>query len=220
MYRGIDNAGIDNSPIYQNQPHLGAFFMVLIIVCNFFLFNFFIGVVISSFNREKEKLSKDATLNDSQRLWLQTKIIVLKQNPKKRISRPTKSDLRAKVYDICIDSRFENLIFLCIMLNTISMSIKWYEWPYDNIEEKINNVFLFVFGMEALLKIFGFGLRYFTVAWNIFDIVIVVASIITYYVTTLYPSLALGSSATVLRSIKLGRLIKLVKRNRSLIVIF
>jgi hypothetical protein len=63
------------------------------------------------------------------------------------------------------------------------MSLRYYEWQYDALEEKINNAFLLVFMGEFLLKFFGFGWRYFTVGWNIFDFSVVVLSILTYYIT-------------------------------------
>jgi hypothetical protein len=69
MYRGINNNGTDMAPVYWNQPNLGLYFMSLIIICNYFLYNFFIGVVISSFNREKDKLTVDV-LDKNQLYWL------------------------------------------------------------------------------------------------------------------------------------------------------
>jgi hypothetical protein len=69
MYRGIDNNGADNTKVYWNQPNLGLYFMSLIVTCNYFLYNFFIGVVISSFNREKDRLTVDV-LDKNQLYWL------------------------------------------------------------------------------------------------------------------------------------------------------
>lgn len=124
------------------------------------------------------------------------------------------------MYDIVTSDRFENFIFLCIIANTISMCLRFYNWDYDALEERINNVFLLFFVGEFVLKFFAFDLKYFTEAWNIFDFSVIIASGVSYYLTVKFPSLTIGSSATVFRSIKLGRLIKLVKKNKSLVVIF
>lgn len=65
MYHAISENGEDKFHIHMNHPYLCLFFILVIISCNFFLFNFFIGVVISSFEREKEKLSKDFMLMEN-----------------------------------------------------------------------------------------------------------------------------------------------------------
>lgn len=100
------------------------------------------------------------------------------------------------------------------------MALRYYEWPYDEEEEMINNFFLIIFIFECLIKIFAFGHHYFKEPWNIFDFAIIILSVMTWYIEKKYPSLTIGSSATVFRSLKLGRLVKLVKKNKSLIIIF
>lgn len=107
------------------------------------------------------------------------------------------------------------MLFL-IILNTLSMSIRWYDWEHDRTEEKVNNIFLLFFVVEAVLKITAFGLKYFSSNWNIFDFIVVLAGMISYAVSIYAVSLSLGPSATFFRSIKLFRLIKLIKQNKAL----
>jgi len=220
MYKGMSINKIDNAPLPMNHPLQGVYFIFIIISCNFFLYNFFIGVVISSFDREREKLSKDYMLMENQRQWLQIKLLVLKQSPAKRISRPKKSDFRAAIYDVCTTQLFETFILTCIIINTLCMSVRWYQWEFDWLEEKVNHIFLVVFLLEVALKLIAFGLKYFSTSWNRFDFIVVVASSVSFLLTKYYPALAFGSSATIFRSIKLGRLIKLVKQNKALQVVF
>jgi hypothetical protein len=48
-----------------------AFFFVLtVIVGNFFLMNLFVGVIITKYNRQKELAGKDFMLTDEQKQWV------------------------------------------------------------------------------------------------------------------------------------------------------
>jgi len=96
------------------------------------------------------------------------------------------------------------------------MSVRWYQWEYDWLEERINDIFLVVFLFEAILKFVAFGLKYFSTNWNIFDFIVILASSVSFGLTKYFPALQIGSSAAIFRSIKLGRLIKLVKQNKAL----
>jgi len=55
MYRGIDAGGVDRHPIVGNSGHFAIFFIIFIIFASFFMLNLFVGVIISTYNREKEK---------------------------------------------------------------------------------------------------------------------------------------------------------------------
>lgn len=46
------------------------------------------------------------------------------------------------------------------------------------IVEAVNFVFTIIFCLEALVKIIGFGTRYFYDGWNVFDFAIVLGSIL------------------------------------------
>lgn len=51
MYKGIQARGIDLEPEIGYNMSRSFFFMVFIIIGNFFTLNFFVSVVISSYNR-------------------------------------------------------------------------------------------------------------------------------------------------------------------------
>ena len=56
MWVGTDSVGIDKQPITDNRSGWTFFFIGFIIVGSFFIMNLFAGVVVDSFNNEKEKL--------------------------------------------------------------------------------------------------------------------------------------------------------------------
>ena len=64
MFSGIDAVGMHKQPVRDNAMYWIAFFVFFIIVGNLFILNLFVGVVISTFNSEKEKLGKDFLLTD------------------------------------------------------------------------------------------------------------------------------------------------------------
>lgn len=64
MYAGIAATEIDYVMTDKNNPYWSIFFIVFIIVGGFFLLNLFVGVVISTFNREKDKIGGNNLLTD------------------------------------------------------------------------------------------------------------------------------------------------------------
>lgn len=76
----------------------------------------------------------------------------------------------------------------CIISNTIVLSLDRY--PMDETQQYIldylNLVFTLLFTIEMLIKLIGYGIKtYFNDAFNLFDCVIVVSSIVDLFVTYL-----------------------------------
>lgn len=65
MWMGVDKVGIGYEPIQNYAPGWSAFFMLFLIIGSLFVLNLFVGVVIDTFNTEKEKLGKNYLLTDS-----------------------------------------------------------------------------------------------------------------------------------------------------------
>ena len=83
MFAGIDSVGLYKQPERDNAMYWIAFFVFFIIVGNLFILNLFVGVVISTFNSEKEKLGKDFLLTDRQKEWLNIQLNCYHARPKK-----------------------------------------------------------------------------------------------------------------------------------------
>lgn len=64
MYRAMDSNGPDKVPGYKEKPIYSLFFVFYIVFGAFFITNLFVGVVISSFNRESDRLGKHFLLTD------------------------------------------------------------------------------------------------------------------------------------------------------------
>ena len=98
--------------------------------------------------------------------------MVLSKNPFKRLCQKWAKE----------ESWFDYFITSCIILNTIVMSINWFECPPHLLDymEDVNYVFTAIFTIEVGIKITAFNAKgYFNRGWNIFDFTIVVISYLT-----------------------------------------
>lgn len=69
---------------------------------------------------------------------------------------------------------------VCICLNTIVLAIKWFGMSASVVTaiEYINYVFMFIFTLEAIIKIIALKLNYFRDSWNIFDFTVVIGTVL------------------------------------------
>jgi hypothetical protein len=70
MYDGMSITGVDSDFIIKVKPVISIFFVIFVIVGAFFTINLFVGIVISTYNREKDKIAKDYLLKERQKEWL------------------------------------------------------------------------------------------------------------------------------------------------------
>ena len=81
MWSSVDAVGPNMQPIESFNDGMIIYMMiVVIIICMLFL-NLFVGVVIETYNREKERLSFNALLKASQRSWVQVQLMTFKLKP-------------------------------------------------------------------------------------------------------------------------------------------
>ncbi len=66
MYRGLEAQSIDlvANPTQAKNPALAFFFISFMVIGSFFILNLYVGVVISTYNREKDKLGKNFLLTE------------------------------------------------------------------------------------------------------------------------------------------------------------
>ena len=79
------------------------------------------------------------------------------------------------------------------------------------VSEIANYVFAFVFNMEMILKLVGLGKIYFMYSWNVFDMIIVIATDIGLLLKWLNLGETFSSAATVVRSFRIMRMFKLIR---------
>jgi hypothetical protein len=113
------------------------------------------------------------------------------------------------------------LILACIVCNTLLLLIQYYKQDENEsyVLEIINLVFTAIFILEAIVKIVGLGKEYFKSVWNIFDFIVVLFSIVGMFVTYL-GILNVGGKTTIIRAMRICRVLRLIKRAKRLYVVF
>ncbi|XP_025893137.1 voltage-dependent L-type calcium channel subunit alpha-1F-like, partial [Nothoprocta perdicaria] len=97
-----------------------------------------------------------------------------------------KNRTQHRVWAMVNSTAFEYIMFVLILLNTIALAVQHYEQskPFNYVMDLLNMVFTGLFTVEMLLKIIAFKPRhYFCDAWNTFDALIVVGSVVDIAVT-------------------------------------
>jgi voltage-dependent calcium channel L type alpha-1D len=94
--------------------------------------------------------------------------------------RPPYSEWSQPFFYIAESIYLQSFIMICIVINTIILSMSWYGQPdhYNTTFDNLNLVFTVIFTLEFLIKAAGYGSRLFTDSWNTFDMIVVLISIL------------------------------------------
>uniref|UniRef100_A0A1I8GYA6 Sodium channel protein n=1 Tax=Macrostomum lignano TaxID=282301 RepID=A0A1I8GYA6_9PLAT len=136
-----------------------------------------------------------------------------KKKPQKTIRRP-KNRVQEFFFDVAVSNRFELTIVVLIFLNMMAMMVEHYrqEPAVTQCLEVVNIAFTTVFTMEAVIKIVGLRWHYFRQAWNVFDFVIVVLSIVGAVLSDIMNSVFVTPTLLrVVRIFRIGRVLRLIK---------
>lgn len=123
---------------------------------------------------------------------------------------------------IVFHKAFEVLILGCIVLNTLVLSINWYDMSdeFSTNLDYINYGFASIFALEAIIKLTALGFKiYFHDNGNSFDFAIVIASIVSSLISIKF-NMKFGASATFIRALRLARILKFFQRAKHVRVIF
>ena len=89
-----------------------------------------------------------------------------------------------------------------------------------HVIEIINDAFCIIFTLEAIFKIYAMRTKYFKDNWNNFDFTVVVLTAIILGLKFAHIGKDLGVTSTILRSLRIGRVFRLIKRAQELQAIF
>ncbi|XP_041446906.1 voltage-dependent L-type calcium channel subunit alpha-1D isoform X3 [Xenopus laevis] len=181
LYKAIDSNGENVGPIYNNRVEISIFFIIYIIIVAFFMMNIFVGFVIVTFQEQGEKEYKNCELDKNQRQCVE---YALKARPLRRYI--PKNPYQYKFWYVVNSTGFEYIMFVLIMLNTLCLAMQHYGQSdiFNDVMDVMNMVFTAVFTVEMVLKLIAFKPKhYFTDAWNTFDALIVVGSVVDIAIT-------------------------------------
>lgn len=197
-----------------------TYFLAFITFGSFFTLNLFIGVIIDNFNQQKKKMGgQDIFMTEEQRKYYNAMKKLGSKKPQKPVPRPV-HELQAWTFDIVTHQTFEITIMSLIILNMVTMLIE-HEGStvtFDDVLAYINFIFISIFTGEAMLKIFALRHHYFRNPWNVFDLVVVVISVISTSFSELVTRY-FNMKPTLLRALRLariGRLLRLIRGAKGL----
>ncbi|GIY71696.1 muscle calcium channel subunit alpha-1 [Caerostris darwini] len=176
LYVAIDSKAEDEGLYHNYRPMVAIFFIIYIIIIAFFMVNIFVGFVIVTFQNEGEQEYKNCELDKNQRNCIE---FALKAKPVRRYI--PKARIQYKIWWFVTSQYFEYTIFVLIMVNTLTLAMKFYGQPKDYTKalDILNIIFTTVFAFEFLFKLMAFKFKnYFGDAWNVFDFIIVLGSFI------------------------------------------
>ena len=202
MYSAVDVTEVDQLPRRDASQSNAIFFIIFILIGNFFLISLFVGITFDNFIQLRDEQLGVGLLSDLQKRWIALKQNIINTHPATmplppsldKLSRKemlkfqssntfdmnvaSKMDLntiRGKLYYFATSDLFERIMIWLIILNTATMSATFYKQPseYHYTFEVVNLVFTAIFLIEATIKIIGLGVRqYFTDRWNQFDFIV------------------------------------------------
>lgn len=93
--------------------------------------------------------------------------------------------VQGMVFDFVTQQVFDISIMMLICLNMVTMMVETDDQSEEteNVLYWVNFIFIVVFTCEFVLKLFALRHYYFTNGWNIFDVVVVILSIVGKYST-------------------------------------
>ncbi|MEE6501697.1 hypothetical protein FKM82_004299 [Ascaphus truei] len=215
LYKAIDSNGENVGPVYNNRVEISIFFIIYIIIIAFFMMNIFVGFVIVTFQEQGEKEYKNCELDKNQRQCVE---YALKARPFRRYI--PKNPYQYKFWYVVNSTGFEYIMFVLIMLNTLCLAMQHYgqSKTFNDVMDVMNMVFTAVFTVEMVLKLIAFKPKhYFTDAWNTFDALIVVGSVVDIAITEVNSSEdSARISITFFRLFRVMRLVKLLSRGEGI----
>uniref|UniRef100_A0A669F7I6 Sodium channel protein n=1 Tax=Oreochromis niloticus TaxID=8128 RepID=A0A669F7I6_ORENI len=212
MYAAIDSRKVEDQPIYEDNLYMYIYFVIFIIFGSFFTLNLFIGIVTKLF------LSlyfggQDIFMTEEQKKYYNAMKKLGSKKPQKPIPRP-QNKIQGMVFDFVTQQVFDISIMMLICLNMVTMMVETDDQSEEteNVLYWVNFVFIVVFTCEFVLKLFALRHYYFTNGWNIFDVVVVILSIVGMFLADLIEKYFVSPTLfRVIRLARIGRILRLIK---------
>ncbi|KAK2914959.1 hypothetical protein Q8A73_005553 [Channa argus] len=180
MYAAIDSRKVGQQPHYEDNLYMYIYFVIFIIFGSFFTLNLFIDCNQMVFSLYFG--GQDIFMTEEQKKYYNAMKKLGSKKPQKPIPRP-QNKIQGMVFDFVTQQVFDISIMILICLNMVTMMVETDDQSEEteNVLYWVNFIFIVVFTGEFLLKLFALRHYYFTNGWNIFDVVVVILSIVGKY---------------------------------------
>ncbi|XP_017923087.2 sodium channel protein type 5 subunit alpha-like [Manacus vitellinus] len=221
MYAAVDSREKDDQPEMEHNLYMYLYFVVFIVFGSFFTLNLFVGVIIDNFNQQKKKISgEDIFMTEEQKKYYNAMKKLGSKKPQKPIPRPL-NKYQGFLFDIVTCQTFDVVIMVLICLNMIMMMVETYEQSETKtiVLNKINILFVVIFTAECVLKLVALRQYYFSNAWNIFDLVVVIMSLVALLLSSIgraFEHILPPTLFRVIRLARIGRILRLIRAARGI----
>ncbi|XP_011879617.1 PREDICTED: voltage-dependent calcium channel type A subunit alpha-1-like isoform X3 [Vollenhovia emeryi] len=207
----------DKGPIQNFRIEMSIFYIVYFIVFPFFFVNIFVALIIITFQEQGEAELQDGEIDKNQKSCMD---FTIQARPLERYMPKERNSVKYKIWRIVVSTPFEYFIMILIVLNTLLLMMKFHRQSdsYKNTLKYMNMCFTGMFTVECILKIAAFGVKnFFKDAWNTFDFITVIGSIVDALVIEfgcnfLCPLQENFINVGFLRLFRAARLIKLLRQ--------
>ena len=222
MYQGIDATGVGTAPRLNYNPLAAYYYIIYVVVGNFFLVNLFTAVVYDKFSQAKksEKTMASYLLTADQQSWLELQELIVASRPQYFIAKRNVLCLPKKLSKFVAGQNFDVFMLVVIIVNTLSMAAIYQDASqnYIYIVDTVSQACTYIFIAEAVVKIMAFGLPYFYSQWNQFDFFVVCCSILNIVLDNITSSnvAIVRTGPQVIRVIRVLRISRMFKVFKSL----
>nr|XP_056713191.1 sodium channel protein type 5 subunit alpha-like [Euleptes europaea] len=217
MYAAVDATGDERQPVFENSLYMYLYFVIFIIFGSFFTMNLFVGVIIDNFNQQKKKISgEDIFMTEEQKKYYNAMKKLGSKKPQKPIPRPL-NKYQGFIFDIVTRQAFDVGIMVLICLNMVTMMVETDDQSETktHVLKQINTLFITVFTAECVMKMIALRYYFFTNGWNIFDLVVVIMSIVGSVISNFVGSFS-PTLFRVIRLVRIGRILRLIRSARGI----
>jgi len=212
LYVSIDSNEADVGPKQDFRQSVFFFYFIYLIIIAFFMINIFVGFVIVTFQNEGEAAFQDCALDKNQRNCIN---FAMTARPVRRYI--PKNPVQYRLWSFATSPFCEYSVFIAILLNTMSLAMKFYRQPtyYTDFLDVLNQIFTYFFLVECCLKLGAFRFKnYFGDPWNFFDFFIVAGSLVDLGMAKINPDS--DTSIGFLRLFRVARLVKLLNKDEGI----
>ena len=178
MFQAMAASAPGHIPVRNDFSPAALFSIAWMFFGAFIALNLFVGAIVETFNAiSAETGAGSAIMTGSQLQWVQTIKVAVQTKPTKGVVAPS-GGLRLWVFNLVMSISFDAFIIVIILLNTVLMASKYYQFEEDGWPKTYYDYgmrfFTTVYYVECALKMFAMGPGgYFSVGWNRFDFTIV-----------------------------------------------
>nr|XP_033322106.1 voltage-dependent calcium channel type A subunit alpha-1 isoform X4 [Megalopta genalis] len=168
----------DKGPIQNFRIEMSIFYIVYFIVFPFFFVNIFVALIIITFQEQGEAELQDGEIDKNQKSCID---FTIQARPLERYMPKERNSVKFRIWKIVVSTPFEYFIMGLIVLNTLLLMMKYHEAPPTllDILTVVNLIVTLLFLIECILKLVAFGCKnFFKDAWNTFDFITVIGSIV------------------------------------------